>query len=250
MAVCVALDSFMDWGWQAFAKMSLAISVAARHESDPDKNPALALAIRRARAINMPKSNIENAVSKFSQKGSGDAWEEVLYEGSGPAGSAVIIEVLTDNRKRIAPQLRSIFSKHEGNLGTSGSVGWLFERTGVVVCHGATAVLESAMEAAIDAGASEVEELETHEEQEKGGILVYCPPSSLPAVREAVERNHPEPEDGVEASLEYVASSTVALEDEAARETFSRMLEAFEDNDDVQQVYHNVEGLGASVEPT
>jgi len=223
---------------QAFAKAAVVISVAARHETNPDLNPSLALAIRRARAINMPKSNIENAVNKFSQKGSGDAWEEVLYEGSGPCGSAVMIEVLTDNRKRIAPQLRSIFTKHDGSLGTSGSVGWMFERTGVIVSSGEAAVLDAATEAAIDAGADDVEELE--EER----LLVYCPPGSLALVREAIEGVHPDAVEGVEAaSLEYIASTTVHLEDEASMETFAHMLEALEENDDVQQVYHNVEGL-------
>jgi len=93
---------------QAFAKMSLAISVAARSEADPASNPALALAIKKAKSVNMPKSNIENAINKFSNKGDGDAYEEVLYEGTGINGTAVMIEALTDNRKRTAPQLRSV----------------------------------------------------------------------------------------------------------------------------------------------
>ena len=185
----------------------------------------------------MPKSNIENAVNKFSQKGSGDAYEEILYEGSGVAGSAVLIEVLTDNRKRIAPQLRSIFSKHGGALGTSGALAWMFERKGVIMCQGKE-YIESATEAAIEAGAEDIEEIETDER-----LLVYCSVSDLSTVREAVESVVADPEECVESSLDYIATTQVTLDDDESRGTFVTMLEALEDNDDVQNVYHNVENL-------
>jgi YebC/PmpR family DNA-binding regulatory protein len=214
-----------------FSKLSRAIVVAAKEGGpDPANNLALQNAIEKARSYSMPKDNIERAIAKGAGEGTdGAAFETVVYEGYGPEGVAVIVEALTDNRNRTASDVRHAFSKHGGSLGTTGAVAWQFERHGVVIVPAEGVDEEELFLAAADAGAEDVE-------QDGATFQVTCAPESLAAVRVAIE------EAGFavdSAELSLVPKTTVAVEDEAAAKRVMRMIEALEDNDDVQDVYAN-----------
>ncbi|HSL64665.1 MAG TPA: YebC/PmpR family DNA-binding transcriptional regulator [Gaiellaceae bacterium] len=215
---------------QAFSKLSRAIIVASREGgADPAGNLALQNAIEKAREASMPKENIERAIARGSGAGAdGSSYEAVTYEGYGPAGVALYVEALTDNRNRTAADVRHVFAKHDGNLGESGSVAWLFERKGVVLVSG-EADEDELMLAAADAGAEDVEADGT-------SFSVTAPTDALAAVREALEREGFEVES---SELTMLPKTTVAIEDEAAARKLVRLVEALEENDDVQDVYAN-----------
>jgi YebC/PmpR family DNA-binding regulatory protein len=212
-----------------FTKLTRAITVAA-HEGggDPDGNPALALAIQKARDASMPKDNIERAVAKGTGADSdADAYESVLYEGYGPGGVAILVEALTDNRNRTGSEVRHTFSKHGGNLGEPGSVAWTFEKKGEVVVDGSR-YSEDDLLAAIDAGAEDV--------ALDGDVWeVVTGPAELTAVRKALE------DAGVEIdSAELVQRPTTRTPvDEDRVGTLMRLIDALEENDDVQGVHAN-----------
>jgi YebC/PmpR family DNA-binding regulatory protein len=217
---------------QLFSKLTRAIIVAARDGgADPAANLALQNAVEKAREASVPKDNIERAIARGAGT-SGDgaaAYEHVTYEGYGPGGVAVYVEALTDNRNRTASEVRHIFSKNEGSLGESGSVAWLFERTGVVLVSAEPVDEDELMLAAAEGGADDV--------SLDGTVYqVTCPPESLAAVRDAVEDAGIEVES---AQLAMLPKTTVAVEDEAAARRIVRLMEALEDNDDVQDVYAN-----------
>jgi YebC/PmpR family DNA-binding regulatory protein len=214
-----------------FSKLSRALIVAAREGGpDPAANLALQNAIEKARSYSMPKDNIERAIARGSgADADAQAFEQVLYEGYGPNGVAVIVEALTDNRNRTAADVRAAFSKHDGNLGGSGSVAWLFERRGVILVDAERADEDELTLAAADGGAEDVE-------QDGSSFRVTSPPESLSTVREAVEAA------GIEvdsAELTMVPKTTVSLEDENAAKKTLRLIDALEENDDVQEVYSN-----------
>jgi YebC/PmpR family DNA-binding regulatory protein len=215
---------------QAFSKLSRAIIVASREGGpDPAGNLALQNAIEKAREASMPKENIERAIARGSGAGAdGSSYEAVTYEGYGPAGVALYVEALTDNRNRTAADVRHLFAKHDGNLGESGSVAWLFERKGVVLVAGEVDEDELMLVAA-DAGAEDVEADGT-------SFSVTAPTDALAAVREALEREGFEVES---SELTMLPKTTVAIEDEAAARKLVRLVEALEENDDVQDVYAN-----------
>jgi YebC/PmpR family DNA-binding regulatory protein len=214
-----------------FSKLSRAIIVAAKEGGgDPGANLALQNAIEKARSYSMPKDNIERAIAKGAGEGAdGAAFETVVYEGYGPEGVAVIVEALTDNRNRTASDVRHAFTKHGGSLGTTGAVAWQFDRRGVVVV-GAEGVDEDELFlAAADAGADDLE-------RDGDVFQVTSAPESLSAVREAIESAG----FGVDsAELSLLPKTTVAVEDESAAKRVLRLIEALEDNDDVQDVYAN-----------
>src|SRR6188472_1631954 len=160
-----------------FTKLTRAIQVAARESGgDPTGNPALALAIQKAKDASMPKDNIERAIAKGTgADADADAFEAVLYEGYGPAGVAVLVESLTDNRNRTSAEIRHAFSKHGGSLGEPGSVAWIFEKKGAIVVDGSS-YGEDDLIGAIDAGAEDVRE-------DEGKLRVICEPTDLTAVR-------------------------------------------------------------------
>jgi YebC/PmpR family DNA-binding regulatory protein len=214
---------------QQFTKLARAISVAARDGGgDPDANPALANAIAKARAASMPKDNIERAIAKGTGAGSdADAIEDVLYEGYGPGGTAVLVQALTDNRNRTGAEIRHIFSKHGGNLGTPNSVAYLFEKRGVVVVD-ANRYSEDDLLAAIEAGAEDV----SHDEDM---IEVIGEPTDLRAIREALEQAGIDIES---AEVTQRPTTRVALDENDARSLF-RLLDALEENDDVNAVHAN-----------
>jgi YebC/PmpR family DNA-binding regulatory protein len=213
-----------------FTRLQREIQVASRAGlPDPGSNPRLRAAIQAAKAANMPKDNIERAI-KRGQGGEGESYEEVRYEGYGPGGVAVIVEALTDNRNRTASAVRSTFAKHGGSLGETNSVSYQFNRVGSIRYPAEVADADTMLEAAIEAGADDVE---SNEE----GHEVVCAPDELDAVREALEARFGPPE---QAALSWRPQATVPVDDERA-EGLLKMLQALDDNDDVQRVVANFE---------
>ena len=214
-----------------FSKLARAIIVAAREGGpDPAGNLALQNAIEKARSYSMPKDNIERAIARGSGTGSdSEAFEQITYEGYGPNGVAIIVEALTDNRNRTASEIRHVFSKHDGNLGTSGAVAWLFERRGIILVDGDTADEDDVMLAAAEGGADDVVE-------DGSSFQVTTSPESLTAVREALQQA------GISidsAETTMVPKTTVELGDEAAARKTLRLIDALEELDDVNEVYAN-----------
>jgi YebC/PmpR family DNA-binding regulatory protein len=214
-----------------FSKLTRAIIVAAREGGgDPTANLALQNAVEKARSYSMPKDNIERAIARGAgAEGDGDAYEPMVYEGYGPSGVALIVEALTDNRNRTAADVRHIFAKHDGNLGGSGSVAWLFERRGVVLVPTDGVDEDELTLAAIEGGADDVE-------LDGSTFQVSSAPEALSAVREAIERAGI----GIESvEVALVPKTNVTVEDEAAARKILRLMDALEENDDVQDVYAN-----------
>jgi YebC/PmpR family DNA-binding regulatory protein len=214
-----------------FSKLSRAIIVAAREGGpDPDANAALATAIQKARDSSMPKDNIERAVARGSgATADGESFESVAYEGYGPGGVAVFVEVLTDNRNRTAAEIRHVFAKNDGNLGTSGAVAWLFERKGVLVVPADAVDEDELVLAAAEGGAEDVE-------RDGSSFQVISAPDDLAAVRAMLESAGV----GYESSeLTMLPKTTVAVEDESTARKLVRLMDGLEDNDDVQAVYAN-----------
>jgi YebC/PmpR family DNA-binding regulatory protein len=216
---------------QLFSKLARAIIVAAREGGpDPDANLALANAIVKARDASMPKDNIERAVQRGAgAAGEGDAYEHVTYEGYGPAGVAVLVEALTDNRNRTASDVRHIFTKNDGNLGASGVVAWQFERKGLILVDADRVDEDEIMLVAADAGAEDVA-------LDGSSFQVTSAPEDLGAVRDALTSAGIRLES---ADQTMVPKNTVLIEDEAAARKLLRLMDALEDNDDVQGVYAN-----------
>jgi YebC/PmpR family DNA-binding regulatory protein len=212
-----------------FTKLARAITVAAKEGGgDPDGNPALALAMQKAKDASMPKDNIERAIAKGTGEGTdADALETVVYEGYGPGGVAIMIEALTDNRNRTGSEVRHIFGKHGGNLGEPGSVAYLFDKTGVVVVD-AERYGEDDLMPAIDAGATDIA-------LDDDVFEVLTDPSDLSAVRTALD------EAGIEIESFEVAQrpkTTVPLDEDGAVKLM-KLIDALEDQDDVDTVHAN-----------
>jgi YebC/PmpR family DNA-binding regulatory protein len=213
-----------------FTKVAREISVAARQGGgDPDANYRLRLAIEKARSVNMPADNIKRTIDKATGGGDADQFEEIVYEGYGPGGVAVLVEAATDNRNRTAAEVRSIFTKTGGQLAGSGAVAWQFEPRGLIaVSRGAQIDPDEVELAAIDAGAEDVE-------SDDHTIEIYTSPGELEAVRKALE-GAGVPVDSAENTM--VAKQTVELDSNKARQAL-RLVELLEDLDDVQRVTAN-----------
>jgi YebC/PmpR family DNA-binding regulatory protein len=215
---------------QHFTKLARAITVAAREGGgDPDGNPALALAIQKARDASMPKDNIERAIAKGTGEGSdAEAIETVLYEGYGPGGVALLIEALTDNRNRTGADVRHLLSKHGGSLGEPGSVAYLFDKRGVIVVD-AGRYEEEDLLAAVDAGAQDIE-------RDEDCFEVITAPGELARVRQALA------DAGVQiesADVAWRPKARVSVEDRDAAAALMRLIDALEDSDDVTAVHAN-----------
>lgn len=214
-----------------FTRIIREITVAARMgDPDPAANPRLRLAVDRALSVNMPKDNIDRAIKRASGQEEGVVYEEIRYEGYGPGGVAVMVDVMTDNRNRTVAEVRHAFSKHGGNLGTDGSVGFLFSKTGVIT-YGPDSDEDQLMEAALEAGA---EDIVSHEDS---SIEVLTDPESFITVKEALMTAGQEPAD---AEVTMRPATTVSVSGDDAL-VMVKMLEALEDLDDVQQVYNNAD---------
>jgi YebC/PmpR family DNA-binding regulatory protein len=212
-----------------FTKLAREITVAARTGlPDPTSNPRLRAAILAARAVNMPRDNIDRAIKRATQAGDGEALEEIRYEGFGPGGVGVIVEALTDNRNRTASEVRTAFSRFGGNLGETNSVAYQFDRVGIVELEPDAASAEAVFEVAVEAGAADVE-------SSADGHTVYCAADALNDVREALEAKFGEPRG---ARLGWRPQTEIPLGEDDA-ETLFKLLEALDDNDDVQRVSAN-----------
>ena len=217
---------------QAFTKIAREMIVAVKEggSGDPANNSRLAAVVAKAKAANMPNDNIKRTIEKALGSGSTDNYESVAYEGYGPSGVAVIVDAMTDNRKRTASDVRHYFDKYGGNMGASGCVSWSFDKKGVIVIDNEDGDLDedSVFEAALDAGADDLE-------TEEGIFTVYTQPDDVAAVAEALSEKYTL----LSAQVEMVPQSYITLTDEGDIKNMSKMLEMFEDNDDVQNVWHN-----------
>jgi len=219
-----------------FSKLAREITVSAKlGQPDPAFNPRLRAAILAARAENMPKDNIERAVKK-AQGGDAESYDEIRYEGYGPGGVAVIVEVLTDNRNRTAGDVRATFTKHGGNLAETGAVSFMFSRVGVVEFEPGAASADAMLEAAIEAGAEDVV-------SNDGGHEVYTTQDSLNEVAKALEAKFGEPR---KAALVWKPQNTVAVDDDQGEKLLG-LLESLNEHDDVQNVYANFEMSDAAL---
>jgi YebC/PmpR family DNA-binding regulatory protein len=216
---------------QVFTKLIREITVAAREGGgDPNFNPRLRLALDTAKTANMPADNMDRAIKKGTGELEGVAYEEVTYEGYGPGGVALFIETLTDNPKRTVADVRHILDKHDGNLGTSGSVAWQFDRKGQIFVDATRYHEEAVFEAAIEAGAEDVT-------QEGDEFIVTTDPSSFQEVKDGMNAG------GVESSqaeLTFIAKNEVSVAGKDA-EKLLKILDALEENDDVQKVHSNAD---------
>ncbi len=214
---------------KVFAKLGREVTVAARQGPDPNFNAALRLAVANAKALNMPNDVINRAIQK-AQGNDAENYEEIRYEGYGPGGVAVIVEALSDNRNRTASEVRTAFSKNGGNLGETGSVAFMFDRVGQITYPAAVAGAEAMFEGALEAGAEDVEsDDENH--------TITCQPDDFAAVRDALEERFGEPE---EARLAWKPQNSISV-DEGTAQTLLKLIDALEDNDDVQRVAANFE---------
>ncbi|MGR3662829.1 MAG: YebC/PmpR family DNA-binding transcriptional regulator [Paracoccaceae bacterium] len=213
-----------------FSKLAKEITVAAKMgEPDPDKNPRLRMAVKEAKSVSVPKDVIDRAIKK-SQAGEGDDYEEIRYEGYGPNGVAVIVEAMTDNRNRTASTVRSTFAKCGGNLGETGSVGFMFDRTGEVVYPAEVGDADKVMMAAIEAGADDVESTDE-------GHIIYCVDSDLNTVSNALEAELGE---STTSKLIWKPNITTDMDLEGMQKLM-KLIDALEDDDDVQRVTANFE---------
>ncbi|HBC07739.1 MAG TPA: YebC/PmpR family DNA-binding transcriptional regulator [Rhodospirillaceae bacterium] len=214
---------------KVFAKLGREVTVAARNGPDPNFNAALRLAVANAKALNMPNDVINRAIQK-AQGNDAENYEEIRYEGYGPGGVAVIVEALSDNRNRTASEVRTAFSKNGGNLGETGSVAFMFDRVGQISYPAAVAGAEAVFEGALEAGAEDVE-------SDDDNHTITCQPDDFAAVRDALEERFGEPE---EARLAWKPQNSISV-DEGTAQTLLKLIDALEDNDDVQRVAANFE---------
>ncbi|MFA7434193.1 MAG: YebC/PmpR family DNA-binding transcriptional regulator [Gemmobacter sp.] len=211
-----------------FSKLAKEITVAAKMgDPDPDKNPRLRLAVKAAKAVSCPKDVIDRAIKK-SLGGDAEDYTEIRYEGYGPSGIAIIVEAMTDNRNRTASNVRSTFAKHGGNLGETGSVSFMFDRVGEITYPPDAGDADTVMEAAIEAGAEDVE-------SDGDGHWIYCAAGDLSEVSEALEKALGE---STESKLVWKPQNRTEVDLETAQKLM-RLIETLEDDDDVQTVTAN-----------
>ena len=219
-----------------FGKLAREITVSAKIGlPDPAMNPRLRAAMLAARAENMPKDNIDRAIKKATG-GEAESYDEIRYEGYGPGGAAVIVEVLTDNRNRTAGEVRATFTKSGGNLAETGAVSFMFDHVGVVEYDAKVASADAILEAAIDAGAEDVVSSES-------GHEVYASQENFAGVAKALEAKFGEPR---KAGLVWKPQNTIAVDDEKGEKLF-KLMEMLNEHDDVQNVYANFEVSDALV---
>ncbi len=217
---------------KVFAKLARDITIAAKSGMpEPDKNPRLRLAIAAARAESMPKDNIERAIAKASQTAGGDDYVATRYEGFGPGKVAVIVECMTDNKNRTASNVRTVFGKRGGAMGESGSVAFNFERIGFIQYPLAVVEADAMFEAALEAGANDVVSDDEHHD-------IETLPDDLNIVTEALEAKFGTP---AASRLDWKALSKTDVSDLETAQKFLDFIDALEDDDDVQRVYHNAE---------
>lgn len=212
-----------------FTKIAREIIVAVKAGGpDPDNNSSLKDAIAKGRAANMPNDNISRTIKKAAGTTEGDNYESIVYEGYGPNGVAVIVETLTDNRNRTAADVRHAFDKYGGNMGQTGCVSFMFDRKGVIIIENESIDEDEITMAALEAGVEDIE-------MEDGCAEITTAPEDFHAVRDALEKSY----EISSAEISMVPQTMVTLTDEKQILNMSKMLESLEDNDDVQNIYHN-----------
>lgn len=217
---------------KVFTKIGREIAIAVREGgADPSANSKLKEVIAKAKANNVPNDNIDRIIKKASGEGNSAHYEEIVYEGYGPSGIAVIVETLTDNRNRTAGEMRHYFDKNKGNMGQSGCVSFLFTRYGEIVIEAEDMNEDKLMEDALEAGAVDFI-------NDEDVFIIRTEPNDLGGVRDDLSAKGYK---FVSAEVEYVPSTTVKLTDEEDLKMMGRLLEMMEDNDDVQGVWHNLE---------
>ena len=215
-----------------FTKIGREIMIAVKNGGpDPDNNPKLRDAIAKAKAANMPNDTVQRSIKKASGELSAVDYERIVYEGYGPSGVAVIVDTLTDNKNRSAGNVRSAFTKGGGNMGTTGCVGFMFQEKGEIVIEKGDLDEEELMMMALDAGA---EDFNSDEEEV---FIITTAPEDFGTVREALEAEGLE---FLEAAVKMIPDTYTEIDEEAAKK-FQKMLDLLEDDDDVQEVYHNAE---------
>lgn len=212
-----------------FTKIGNQIAIAARSGTDPSLNSALALAIDRAKAVNMPMNNIQRAIDRVSDKAAAQL-EEVVYEGYGPGGIAIIVEAATDNKNRTYPDVRHAFTKNGGTIAEPGSVAFQFTRKGVINVI-ADSDSDTQLLAILDAGAEDAQ-------VEEDEMIIYTDMKDLHAVKEALQRSGMSVQD---AGLQFVATATIQPESQDVEDKLMRLLDALDELDDVTNVYHNAQ---------
>ena len=221
-----------------FTKIGKEIAVAAKlGGGDPSGNPRLRTAVAKAKSVSMPAENIKRAIQKGTGELPGVSYEEIMYEGYGPGGVAVIVEVMTDNRNRTVSEIRNIFSKSGGNMGEAGCVSWMFHKKGYLVVNRAKSDEDKLMSIALDAGA---EDMQTEDEN----FVITTPPNDFEKVKKALEDANVTMD---AAEVTMVPQTYVKLEGKEAQQML-RLVETLEDNDDVQNVYANFEVDAAAAE--
>lgn len=215
---------------KAFSKLSKEVTVAAKMGGgDPDGNPRLRLAIQNAKALSMPKDNIERAIKK-AEGGDAETYDEIRYEGYGPGGVAIIVEALTDNRNRTASNVRAAFTKFGGSLGETGSVGFMFDRVGEIIFPVEAGDADTVMDAAIEAGAEDVQ-------SDEDGHTILCGFEDINEVSTALESSLG---DGASVNPTFKPQTGTPVEEDKAG-TLMKLINVLEDDDDVQNVYSNFE---------
>jgi YebC/PmpR family DNA-binding regulatory protein len=213
-----------------FSKLSRMITVAARQGGSVDANAKLRLAVDKAKVVSMSKDAIERAIKKGTGAGDTTDYEELLYEGYGPGGVAVLLEILTDKRSRTAPEIRKLFESHGGNLAANGAVSWMFERRGVFDVDPACGLgEEQLLERVLECGAEDLV-------RQGDGFTIYCPQAAFAEVRSALDRASVLLRG---AGLAYVAAQRVPVTDPALGRRIARLLDALDEHDDVQGVHSN-----------
>ncbi|HEX6852520.1 MAG TPA: YebC/PmpR family DNA-binding transcriptional regulator [Candidatus Polarisedimenticolaceae bacterium] len=216
---------------RAFTRLIKEITVAARMGGgDPDANPRLRLAVAEAKSNNMPADNIKRAIQKGTGELPGVSYEEITYEGYGPGGVAILVDVLTDNKMRTTPEIRHLFAKHGGNLGDPNSVAWMFERKGRFVVPASTIGEDRLMEIALEAGADDLE-------REGDAFTIYTDPTAFADVQQALEKAGVAPS---ESGFVKEAKNMLAVDSKKAQQNL-KLLEVLEDHDDVQHVFANLD---------
>ena len=223
---------------KVFTKLIREMTIAARlGGGDPDSNPRLRTVYDKAKAANMPADNITRAIKKGTGELEGTTYEDLVLEGYGPGGVAILVEGTTDNRNRSVSEIRHIFTKHGGNLGGAGSVAYMFKPKGVISVSSEKTTEDKLMEIALDAGADDIV-------TESAGFTVYTTPQAFEAVREAIKKAGIEPD---EADVKKLADNNVSLEGGKAQQLL-KLLEALDDNDDVSSVWDNSDISDAEME--
>ncbi|HMK61672.1 MAG TPA: YebC/PmpR family DNA-binding transcriptional regulator [Dissulfurispiraceae bacterium] len=215
---------------KAFTKIVKEITVAARSGGDPDGNPRLRLAIDKAKEVNMPSDNIKKAVMKGTGELPGVTYEEIMYEGYGPGGVAILIDVLTDNKNRTVSEIRHLLSKHGGNLGESGCVAWIFDKRGYILVEKSKVDEDSLMSIALDAGAEDMKN-----DPKEDNFEIITTPENMEPVRNAIAASKI---DISVAEVTMLPKNYIPLDGSNA-EQMIRLIDVLEDHDDIQNVYAN-----------